>query len=244
MDIILFGASGKMGTVLSKILEEDLDMRIVAGVDKKSTANYFPVYQDPFTIKETASVIIDFSHPSLLKSLLSYAIKQKLPIVIATTGFNESDLELINDAGVMIPIFLSANMSLGINILKNILRRYKKVLKEYDIEIIEKHHNQKLDAPSGTALALASTINENEEYELVMGRNSAKKRGKKEIGIHAIRGGTIVGEHSIIFAGTDEILEFKHTALKKEIFAHGAIKAAKFIVNKQAGLYTMDDIFN
>ncbi len=243
VNIILYGANGKMGQVLSKLLEFDMDFHIIAGVDKEVQATYYPVYSDPFKIKEPGDLIIDFSHPSYLKQLLAYAVEKKLPVVIATTGYSKEQIALIKQKAKEIPIMLSSNMSLGINILNRILRQYHDTLSEFDIEIIEKHHNKKIDAPSGTALTLANTINENDEYELIYGRGGTHKRDKKEIGVHAIRGGSIVGEHSVLFSGKDEIIELKHTALSKEIFAHGAIKAGKFLVKQSAGFYTMDDIF-
>jgi len=241
---IIFGANGKMSQVISMLLEDDLDFQIVAGVDHTTQGNYYPVYQDPFDIKESANLVLDFSHPNNLEALLKYSVKNHLPVVIATTGFNETQIALIKETGKEIPILLSANMSLGINILNRILREYQEILSEFDIEIIEKHHNKKIDAPSGTALMLANTLNVNQDYELVYGRKGNHKRQSKEIGIHAIRGGTISGEHNILFAGNDEIIEFKHTALSKEIFAYGAIQACKFLIKQPIGLYTMDDLFN
>ncbi len=241
--LILFGANGKMGQVLSKILIDDLDFQIIAGVSHTTGANYYPVYHDPFAIKELGNLIIDFSHPSYLETLLAFALTKKLPLLIATTGYNAQQLAVINDAAKQIPIMLSANMSLGINILNHILKQYQDILSDFDIEIIEKHHHNKIDAPSGSALLLANTLNVNKDHELTYGRSGNSKRQNKEIGIHSIRGGTIVGEHSVLFAGNDELMEFKHTALSKEIFAYGAIKAGKFLINQPKGFYTMDDIF-
>lgn len=248
MKIIINGCNGKMGQVLTKQIENDHDLEIVAGIDKTPDKyeNKYPVYKDIFEFKGEADVVIDFSNPYYLPGLLDYCVEKNLPIVIATTGFSKKDYKDIEKSSKKIPIFYSANMSLGINVLIKLVREAAKVLAEsFDIEIIEKHHNNKVDAPSGTAYMIANKINEelNNSKEYVFGRYTKKeKRSKNEIGIHAIRGGTIVGEHSVIFAGLDEIIEIKHTAMSKNIFAIGAIKAAKFIINKDKGLYSMDDL--
>lgn len=191
-------------------------------------------------------VVIDFSHFSRLEKLLNDCVERKYPLVIATTGYDGEILEKIVDSSKKIPILLSSNTSLGINALNDILEKLiPKLEGNFDIEIIEKHHNRKIDAPSGTAITLLETIQNSlsERYEVVYGREGMKKREQKEIGVHAVRGGTIVGEHSIIFAGEDEIIEVTHKALSKKIFAVGALKCAEFILKKQAKLYTMKDIF-
>ncbi|WP_427339728.1 4-hydroxy-tetrahydrodipicolinate reductase [Caloranaerobacter sp. DY30410] len=248
MKIIINGCNGKMGQVLTKQIENDPDLEIVAGIDRTPNKykNKYPVYKDIFEFKGEADVVIDFSNPYYLPGLLDYCMEKNLPIVIATTGFSNKDYKDIEKSSKKIPIFYSANMSLGINVLIKLVREAARILAEsFDIEIIEKHHNNKIDAPSGTAYMIANKINEelNNSKEYVFGRYTKKeKRSKNEIGIHAIRGGTIVGEHSVIFAGLDEIIEIKHTAMSKNIFAIGAIKAAKFIVNKDKGLYSMDDL--
>ena len=245
--IALVGANGKMGQVISKLLSESESAGIVCGIDiNTSVKNSFPVYTNFADAKETFDVIIDFSHPSSLEDTLSFAISNKKPLVLATTGYSPEQTELIREASEKIPVFFSANMSLGINLLIDLVKKATSLLQDgFDIEIIEKHHNQKIDAPSGTALAIADAINEtcDKSNEYVYDRHSTrKKRSKNEIGIHSLRGGTIVGEHSVIFAGNDEFIEIKHTATSKEIFAVGAIKAAKFLIGKEAGFYAMNDI--
>ena len=197
-------------------------------------------------VEELADVIIDFSHHSTIDDTLSYAIKTKTPIVIATTGFNEEELEKIKKASNIIPIFHSSNMSLGVNVLVKLVKEAAKSLNGFDIEIIEKHHNKKLDAPSGTAVMIANGVKEVlPDSEYIYGRHGrSDKRSSNEIGIHAIRGGTIVGEHTTIFAGHDEVVEIKHSAQSKDIFAKGAIAAAKFLVKQEAGYYNMNNMLN
>jgi len=223
---------------------------IVAGVDTavKEDAGY-PVYTEPGQVKEKVDIIIDFSHPSALEGILKYAVEKSLPIVIATTGHSDAQKDLIINASKSIPVLLSANMSLGINLILDLAKRAAKMLQgTFDIEIIEKHHNQKIDAPSGTALAIADSINSaipGKEMKYVYDRHSARqKRTTDEIGIHSIRGGTIPGEHSIIFAGNDEVIEIKHTAISRDLFAEGAVKAAAFLYGKPPGFYKMQDIFS
>lgn len=245
-DIILVGANGKMGQVICRIAETDPDVRISCGIDiSGEKKNDFPVYTE-FNPDVRGDVIVDFSHPSALAATLEFAKAHNIPAVIAATGFSPEQREDINRAALSVPIFFSANMSLGINLLIQLVQRAAQLLGDsFDIEIIEKHHNQKLDAPSGTALAIADAINDvsPEENEYIYDRhNVRKKRGKREIGIHAVRGGTIVGEHSVIFAGRDEVLEIKHQAASKEVFAAGAVKAAKFMVGRPAGMYNMRDL--
>lgn len=246
--VIIHGCNGTMGQVLSKHLEEDDEIQIAAGIDRSPDKfkNNYPVYSDIFNFDGNADVLIDFSNPYFLPGLLDFGLERKIPLVIATTGLTTKDMKNIKDASEKIPIFYSANMSLGINIITGIVEKIAPILSDtFDIEIVEKHHNKKADAPSGTAYMIANKINEslNNSMEYVFGRYSKKeKRRKNEIGIHAVRGGTIVGEHSIIFAGLDEVIEIKHTAASKSIFALGAIKAAKYIINKKSGLYTMNDI--
>lgn len=247
INIILVGANGKMGQVISRIADEDANTNIVCGIDiNTERKNSFPVYSSFSDVKEPSDVIIDFSHPSSLSSTLEYAINNKKAIVIATTGLSKDQLLSIKDASSKIPVFFSANMSLGVNLIIQLAKKAALLLEDnFDIEIIEKHHNLKIDAPSGTALAIADAINETctHSNEYVYDRHSMrKKRSKREIGIHSIRGGTIVGEHDVIFAGNDEIIEIKHTATSKEIFAVGAVKAANFLADKAPGLYNMDDL--
>ena len=242
--LIISGCNGKMGGVVTKIAAEDEIMETVAGFDiNTDNANGYEVYDNPENYKERADVIIDFSHPLMFEKTIDYALKTKTPIVVATTGLDENQKKKMLDASKEIPVFFSANMSVGVNLIIELAQKAAKALEEkFDIEIIEKHHHRKIDAPSGTALAIADGINEALEAkkEYVYDRHSVrKKRSPSELGIHSIRGGTIVGEHEVIFAGEDEIIEIKHTAMSREIFAQGAITAAKYIFGKDAGLYDM-----
>lgn len=242
--ILLSGANGKMGRFISRSVDERSDCRVVAGTDLNTEIySDFPVYASPNEVKEKIDVIIDFSSPAALGNLLSYAKEKFIPIVFATTGYSQEQIAEIKDAAKTIPVFFSFNMSLGINLLVNLAKKATEVLGgQFDIEIIEKHHNQKVDAPSGTALMLADSINEtlgNNQTYMYDRHSQRKKRSKNEIGMHAVRGGTIVGEHEVIFAGHDEIITLSHTAMSKEIFAVGAINAAVFMKDKPAGLYDM-----
>ncbi len=233
-----------MGKTITELAKEKDGLEIVAGVDLKNdlTASY-PIYSEIADVREQADVIIDFSHPSLLESILSYATEQSIPAIIATTGNGEAEIEKIHAAAEKIPMFFTYNMSLGINLLTGLAAKAKEVLGDgFDIEIIEKHHNKKIDAPSGTALMLADAVNDG-SFEYVYDRHSKREaRGKKEIGISSVRGGSIVGEHSVIFAGTDEVVELKHTAYSKKVFAAGALSAAAWLINRPAGLYDMKDM--
>ncbi len=248
INIIINGCNGKMGQVVASSALSDPEVNIVAGVDRfpESMENPFPVYKNFSDIKEKADVVIDFSVPAALPALLEYAVNANTPVVIATTGFSEQDLALIEQTSTKIPLFRAANMSIGINLMYELVQKAASVLGEgFDIEIIEKHHNQKIDSPSGTALALADSINEAflNAKNYVYGRHSKNdRRTAHEIGIHAIRGGTISGDHTVIYAGKDEILEITHSAHSKQIFATGAIAAAKYMSDKQPGLYNMKDI--
>lgn len=244
--IILCGANGKMGHVIRNIVAADNECEIVAGVDINTESTDFPIYSEIDSVKESADVIIDFSNPALLNSLLEYSAAKKIPVVIATTGFDDDQKKQIENAATENGVFFTYNMSLGINLLATLAKKAVDVLgNDFDIEIIEKHHNQKIDAPSGTALMLADAICEeiDKPMKYEYDRHSKReKRSKNEIGIHAVRGGTIVGEHEIIFAGRDEIITLSHSARSKEIFAVGAVNAAKYMVGKGAGLYTMKDL--
>ena len=244
--IIINGYSGSMGKVLTKCANEDSELEIVCGASKDDLDVPFKTYHKMSEVEELADVIIDFSHHSTIEDTLSYAIKTKTPIVIATTGFNEEELEKIKKASNIIPIFHSSNMSLGVNVLVKLVKEAAKSLNGFDIEIIEKHHNKKLDAPSGTAVMIANGVKEVlPDSECIYGRHGrSDKRSSNEIGIHAIRGGTIVGEHTTIFAGHDEVVEIKHSAQSKDIFAKGAIAAAKFLVKQEAGYYNMNNMLN
>ncbi len=246
--IILCGANGKMGHVIRNIVAADNECEIVAGVDINTESTDFPIYSEIDSVKESADVIIDFSNPALLNSLLEYSAAKKIPVVIATTGFDDDQKKQIENAATENGVFFTYNMSLGINLLATLAKKAVDVLgNDFDIEIIEKHHNQKIDAPSGTALMLADAICEeiDKPMKYEYDRHSKReKRSKNEIGMHAVRGGTIVGEHEIIFAGRDEIITLSHSARSKEIFAVGAVNAAKYMVGKGAGLYTMKDLIN
>lgn len=247
INIALVGINGKMGQVICRILSESESARIVCGVDiNTEVKNGIPVYSALKDAKEDFDVIIDFSHPSSLEATLEYAVSNKKGLVLATTGLSTQQMETVREASEKTPVFFSANMSLGVNLLIELAKKATALLQEnFDIEIIEKHHNQKIDAPSGTALAIADAINDtcDKSNEYMYDRHSTrKKRSKNEIGIHAVRGGTIVGEHSVIFAGTDEIIELKHTATSKEIFAVGAVKAAIFLAGKDVGFYNMNNL--
>lgn len=245
--IILSGCCGRMGKVITNEVAKLEDCKIVAGVDLVANESAdFPIFKSFNDIDCDADVIIDFSNPALLDSLLDYVKKASIPVVIATTGYNTEQTETIKNAAKEAPIFFSFNMSLGVNLLIELSKKAACVLGDsFDIEIVESHHNQKLDAPSGTAVMIADGIQSvlDEEHELVYDRHqNRKKREKTEIGIHAIRGGTIVGEHSVIFAGHDEIITLSHSARSREIFAVGSIKAAIFMVGKPNGLYSMSNL--
>jgi 4-hydroxy-tetrahydrodipicolinate reductase len=248
LKILLSGCSGKMGKVIANMVTTSDACEIVAGIDIAKYDATFPIYNAPFDFSGKADVIIDFSHPACLTKLLDYAKSTKTPIVVATTGLSSSQIEELKETSKTVAVFFSANMSLGVNLIIELVKKSAALLGDgFDIEIIEKHHNQKIDAPSGTALMIADELSASLPYKsnYVYDRhNQRKKREKKEIGIHAVRGGTIVGEHEVIFAGTDEIISISHSAMSKEIFATGAIKAAKYLSNKQKGLYNMSNMIS
>lgn len=246
LKIGLCGCNGRMGKVITDIVSKKENMQIVAGFDAytEKLADY-PVYADPHEFTGACDVIIDFSNVSSLDMLLDYCVKTKTPVIFCTTGYDKEQLAKIREASAVIPVFRSGNMSIGINLMMDLLRKAATVLGDgYDVEITEKHHNQKLDAPSGTALALADSMNDalGHVYEYKYDRSSErKKRDPHEIGISAVRGGSIVGEHEVIFAGLDEVIEFKHTAYSRSVFGKGAVEAAKFLAGKEAGFYDMQD---
>ncbi len=248
LNIILNGCNGKMGKTLQKIISQDSELSIIAGIDLNMSSEPVPfkLYMSPLDCETKADVVIDFSRHDAIEDLLAYCVKTKVPVVIATTGLGDTELELIWKASEEIPVFHSANMSLGINVLSKMLKAAVAILEEdFNIEIIEKHHNKKIDSPSGTALLLANAVNEavTNKKEFIFGRHSKNDQCSiGEMGIHAVRGGSIPGEHTVIFAGPDEVIELTHTAYSKEVFAHGALKAAKFIYAKSSGLYSMDDM--
>jgi 4-hydroxy-tetrahydrodipicolinate reductase len=237
-----------MGQVITRISENFNGLKIAAGFDINNNINNpYPVFTSLNECDVKVDVIVDFSNPKAFNGLVEYAQEKRIPIVLATTGLSvEQTSALKNDVAKRIPVFFSANMSIGVNLLIDLVKKAAKVLEgQFDIEIIEKHHNQKIDAPSGTALAIADAINDSleEKCEYTYDRHSKrKKRSKQEIGIHAVRGGTIVGEHSVIFAGKDEIIEINHTAMSREILGVGALKASIFIASKEPGLYSMTNL--
>ena len=249
-NIIMNGCNGRMGRMITDIANKDTDVQIVAGIDAyDKVANDYPVFTNIFDCNVDADVIIDFSTASAVDDLLKYAVEKKIPVVLCTTGLTSEQLDNVQKASEKVAILKSANMSLGINTLMKILKVATEVLanRGYDIEIVEKHHNQKLDSPSGTALALADCINQvlNNEYDYTYDRSSRReKRPEKEIGISAVRGGTIVGEHEVIYAGIDEVIEIKHTAYSRAVFAKGAVDAAKYLASKETGMYNMADVLN
>ncbi|MGE5627124.1 MAG: 4-hydroxy-tetrahydrodipicolinate reductase [Solirubrobacterales bacterium] len=243
--ILLCGCNGKMGKVICNAVLNFPNLVIEAGVDRAADSDKFPVYSSPEKCETEVDVILDFSRPDALDSLLAFAKEKNLPVIFCTTGYSEEQLAKIKEASMELPVFRSANMSIGINVVNNVLRSISAFLyNNYDIEIIEKHHNQKVDAPSGTALLLADTIKASIPCETVynFGREGIAKREHKEIGIHAIRGGNIVGDHEVIFAGAGEVIEIKHSAISREVFAVGALKACEYMFGKGSGLYNMDDV--
>lgn len=248
--LIMHGCNGKMGQVISNLVAADEQACIVAGIDAKDDGhNAYPVFTDIDACDVEADALIDFSAAPAVDKLLTYCAKKNLPCVLCTTGLSEEQLEKVKATSQKVAILKSANMSLGINLLLKLLKEAAGILAPagFDIEIVEKHHNLKVDAPSGTALALADSINEefNNSYEYVYDRSKVReKRTQKEIGISAVRGGTIVGDHDVIFAGADEVITFSHTAYSKAIFGKGAIQAAKFLAGKPAGMYGMSDVID
>ena len=248
--IIMHGCNGKMGQVITGIVAGDPDAEIVAGIDVVDNRdNGYPVFTDIDACDVEADVIIDFAAAVAVDKLLDYGVRTQTPIVLCTTGLSDEQLAKVKECSAKVAILKSVNMSLGINTLMKLLKDAAKVFSPagYDIEIVEKHHNQKVDAPSGTALALADSINEefDNSFEYVFDRSKERrKRSDKEIGISAVRGGTIVGDHDVIFAGEDEVITFSHTAYSKAIFAKGAIQAGKFLKGKPAGMYDMSDVID
>ena len=246
IEVMINGCSGKMGTTVAELVDKNPKFVLKCGTDKIDTGLCtYPVYTELNQIPEKPNVIIDFSVPVSTFEVLEYAKSNQIPIVIATTGFTEEEEKKISEYANYIPVFKSANMSFSINMFQHLLKEIAPKFKDTDIEIIETHHNRKLDAPSGTAQMLANTINESlgGDYKFEYNRHDKKeKRNKKEIGITSIRGGNIVGEHTVMFFGDSETFEIKHTSYSRQVFAEGAIKAAEFIVNQSNGLYNMDDL--
>lgn len=245
--LILCGCNGQMGKVISDLVDEMDGFEIVAGMDRACDNEYdFPVFEDINEFKGEADALIDFSNPSTLPLLLKYTTETNTPFVVASTGYSDEEIESIKEASKKVAVLYSGNMSLGVNVLLSLVKKATSALEGFDIEVIEKHHNKKVDSPSGTAFMIANAIDEERagKTEFVYGREgNDTKRKPEEVGIHAVRGGTIVGEHTVIFAGVDEVIEIKHSAMSKKIFAVGSINAAKFLAGKDAGLYSMDDLF-
>ncbi|MCI5577993.1 MAG: 4-hydroxy-tetrahydrodipicolinate reductase [Oscillospiraceae bacterium] len=247
VNIAITGACGFMGRVIAGIISERSDCTVCAGIDRAGEQyGDFPIIRSVFDLAEKPDVIIDFSHPSALPDLLNYCKMNNVPLVIGTTGYSDEEKSAITAASEQIPVFFTFNMSLGINLLAELAKKAAQVLGgQFDIEIVEKHHNRKKDAPSGTAIMLAEAINEelgNSKHYIYDRHSVRRPRDKDEIGMHSIRGGTIVGEHDIIFAGHDEVITLSHSAQSREVFAVGAVNAAVFLSGKPAGLYAMKDL--
>ena len=245
--IIMHGANGRMGKVITDLVTGDPNAEIVAGVDIAPGDAPYPIYTSLSDVKEEADVIVDFSSSKIVDQMLETAVEKNLPVVLCTTGLSEDQLANVRKKSQQIPILKSGNMSLGINTLTGLLKTATKVFGDagFDVEIVERHHNQKLDAPSGTAIMLADAINEaaGGKYEYIYDRSQRReKRDKKELGISAVRGGTIPGTHEIIFAGPDEVIELRHIAYSRSIFGNGAISAAKYLAGREPGLYDMNDV--
>lgn len=245
--VIINGCHGRMGKALMELIADIEDVKIVAGVDPYQPEGVdlgYPVYSTLGEVKESADSVIDFSNAEGIPALLSDAVSQNLPIVIATTGLSDEVQAKVVEASKKIAVFQSANMSLGINLLRDLIKKAASILGEgFDVEIIEKHHKMKKDAPSGTAFLLADALKEDRDYDYVYGRReTAQARKPRELGIHAVRGGTIVGEHEVIFTGPEEVIEIGHKAYSRKVFATGAIKAAQFIAAKGPGIYSMSDV--
>ena len=245
---IMHGCNGHMGQVISQLVREDEEIEIVAGIDLVDCRdNGYPVYTDIWACQEEADVIIDFASAQATDELLKYGVSRGIPMVLCTTGLSEEQLAAVEEASTKVAVLKSANMSVGINLLLKVMQEVSRTLADagFDIEIVEKHHNQKVVAPSGTALALADAVNEALDESCVYKYDRSqerRKRDKNEIGISAVRGGTIVGDHDVIFAGTDEVVTFSHRAYSKAVFGKGAVQAAKFLAGKPAGHYQMSDV--
>ena len=246
--MIMHGCNGRMGHMIIDLVKEDANIEVVAGVDAFGESSYdFPVFKSLADCDVEADVIVDFSSAAAVDGLLEHCVSKKVPVVLCSTGLSPEQLDKVKEASKSVAVLKSANMSDGVNALLKVLKEVSPLFAEagFDIEIVEKHHNQKLDAPSGTAIALADAINDafDEKYDYVYDRSSRReKRPKKEIGISAVRGGTIVGDHDVIFAGHDEVVTFSHRAYSRAVFGKGAIEAAKFLAGKAAGMYDMADV--
>ena len=249
ISILVCGVNGAMGKSVVDCASNTDHVTVVAGYDKESNNNYsFPVYTDLSVIKENIQGVIDFSHSSVAKLIAEYCVENKMPLVSATTGIDNETEEYYHEISNLIPVFRSKNFSYGISVLKKLIEQATKLLfEDYDIELIETHHNKKADAPSGTAQMLLESIenSSDKQYEMLYGRHGNDcKRNENEITVHALRGGTIVGDHTVMYAGEDEIISISHKALSKKVFAVGALKAMQFVVQRENGYYSMDDITN
>lgn len=246
--IIMVGCNGRMGQMISGIVAEDMQTQIVAGIDMfNSRENGYPVFTDIRECEVEADVIIDFSSANGFESRMDYAVKRQIPIVECSTGMTREQLDYMQETSKKVAVLKSANMSLGVNLLIKLLKEASQKLcnEGFDVEIVEQHHNKKVDSPSGTALALADSVNDamDNQFEYIFDRSQVRQqRGKKELGISAVRGGTIVGDHEVIFAGNDEVITFKHTAYSRAVFAKGSVTAAKYLKGKSAGMYDMADV--
>jgi len=243
--LLISGCNGKMGQVISRLAQGYDDLSIAAGVTKNPSRlqNIYPMYESFKEVEVEADVVLDFSNPEMIAEIIDYCVKHHTALVVGTTGLSDSDLDMLKQASESIPVFISANMSFGVKVLIDLALKAAATLgDEFDIEILEKHHNEKKDAPSGTAMMIAKKLKKqiNKDFELVYDRSKVReKRKPKEIGISSIRGGTIRGEHTIFFAGKDEVIEIKHSALSRDMFGRGAIRAARYIASKPNGFYTM-----
>ena len=245
--IILHGSSGRMGKVLRSMIDAAPDMTVAAGIDAfPDPEASFPQFTSAADCDAEADVVIDFSNHEAVPGLMDFCLNKKLPVVVCTTALTDEQLKLVDDASAQIPVFRSANMSLGINALAKALKSITPVLEpSFNMEIVEKHHNKKKDSPSGTAILLADAVNSacQVKKDYIYGRHGKEDECKiTDLGIHAVRGGTIPGEHTVIYAGPDEVIELTHTALSRNIFAEGALKAAQYLAGKPAGRYSMDDL--
>lgn len=245
--IIMHGCGGKMGQVVAEIVGNDDACQIVAGIDPRVPHANFPVFPTPADCNIDADVIIDFSTATAVPALLEFSKAKKIPVVVCTTALSDETTALLQETSKSVAVLKSANMSIGVNLLLDLVQKAARVLYDanFDIELVEKHHNQKIDAPSGTAMALANAINEamDQQFHYVYDRSQTReKRDPKEIGIHAVRGGNIVGDHDVIFAGRDEVIELSHRATSREVFAVGAVKAAKYLASQGPGLYSMKNV--
>ncbi len=244
--VVISGARGKMGKAITQLIKTHDDMKAIAGFDIAYEEGDFVIYDDFFKIRETPDVVIDFSNPSVINGLTRYAVSKGAALVVGTTGLGEEHKKMLYSASKTVPVFVSHNMCLGVSLLLNLARQAAGILTDHDVEIVEKHHNQKIDAPSGTALMIADAVKEvRQDANYVYNRTDIrKKRDKTEIGIHAIRGGNLVGEHTVLFIGEDETVQISHNLSSRKVLATGAVKVIRFIVQQKPGYYTMQDMMN